>query len=65
MDGHHIRFTRHTVTGETRATCTCGASICGEKLTCAEWANYHLDKRGLDELRPLPPAKPGFVSGLE
>lgn len=62
---HHIRFTCHTVTGETRATCTCGSSITGDKLDVAQWANYHLDRKGIDELKPLAPLDRGFVSGLE
>lgn len=61
---HYVRFTRSNVTGETVASCTCGAMHTNDRLTCAQWANYHLDKQGLDELKPLPKAKPGFVSGI-
>lgn len=60
---HYIRFTRHNVTGETVATCTCGAMHTNDANTCNEWAIHHL-KHG------EPPRMPklreeGFVSGLE
>ena len=57
---HHVRFTRHTVTGETRCTCTCGYSSCADRETVTLTAEDHV-RRG-EEMRPLPPAR--FESGL-
>ena len=59
---HYVRFTRHTVTGETRATCTCGWSSCADRETVKITAEHHLAK---DEPAKLPRAETlGFVSGL-
>ena len=58
---HTIRFTRHAVTGETRATCTCGSSICGDRDTVTLWANYHAEHNG--DQTPSPGIVP-FKSGL-
>lgn len=60
---HNVRFTRHTVTGETRATCECGWSSCADRETVQLTAEDHL-RRG-EDIRPARLVKEGFVSGLE
>ena len=60
---HYVRFTRHAVTGETRATCLCGASFCNDRETAQAWGEDHLRRGGEIDETPLAPAK--FESGLE
>lgn len=58
---HHIRFTRHAVTGETRATCTCGDSLASDRDTAQAWAEHHLARPPIDQT-PIQPAT--YESGL-
>jgi hypothetical protein len=60
---HYVRFTRHAVTGETRATCTCGSSFCSDRETAIEWGKYHNRHGELPEQTPSAPAR--YESGLE
>ena len=62
---HYVRFTRSSVTGETVATCLCGAMHTNDRDSAAEWAKHHLKYKGADRHKPLPELSPGFVSGLE
>ena len=63
MSDHHVRFTRHAVTGETRATCTCGDSFCSDRDTAVEWGKYHNRHGDPPEQTLVGPAR--FESGLE
>lgn len=58
---HYVRFTRHAVTGETRATCVCGVSFCADRDTAQAWGEYHARHGEIDQT-PLAPAR--FESGL-
>lgn len=61
---HHIRFTRHTVTGETRCTCTCGWSYCGDRETAQIVGQDHHDRQPINTPAGAKILQQGFVSGL-
>lgn len=61
---HHIRFTRHVATGETRVTCTCGWSHSSDRDTARACADDHLHRRAPADQTPIRPRTSGFVSGL-
>ena len=60
---HYVRFTR-SVTGETVATCTCGALHTNDRDTATTWAEHHLKYKGAERHKPLAELSPAFVSGL-